>query len=76
VTWVKRKLLFVHLKIVLILAQDTCLVCAEHTIGYEIILDMLDGILRDVGQVDTRICRFGIVLISLQDRFTVCVGVP
>jgi hypothetical protein len=43
VTWVKRKLVFVRLEIVLILAQDTYLVCAERTIGCEIILDMPDG---------------------------------
>jgi hypothetical protein len=31
------------LEIVLILLQDRCTVCAEHTIGTEIILDALDG---------------------------------
>ena len=29
--------------IVLILTQDRCSVCVEHTIGSEIILDALDG---------------------------------
>jgi hypothetical protein len=33
----------VHLEIVLILKQDRCTVCAEHTIGSEIILDAPDG---------------------------------
>jgi len=28
---------------VVILTQDRCLVCAEHTIGLEIIVDALDG---------------------------------
>ena len=29
--------------VVLILTQDRCMVCAEHTIGSEIILDAPDG---------------------------------
>ena len=33
----------VHLEIVLILTQDRCTVCAERTIGSEIVLDALDG---------------------------------
>jgi hypothetical protein len=31
------------LEIVLTLTQDRCTVCAEHTIGSEIILDVADG---------------------------------
>jgi hypothetical protein len=31
------------LDILLILTQDRCTVCAEHTMGSEIILDALDG---------------------------------
>jgi hypothetical protein len=31
---------------VLILMQDRCTVCAEHTIGLEIVLDTPDGTLR------------------------------
>ena len=31
------------LEIVLILTQDRCTVCAEHTKGLEIILDAFDG---------------------------------
>jgi hypothetical protein len=38
----KWKLDSVHLEIVLILAQDSCMVCAEHTIGLEIVLDAPD----------------------------------
>jgi hypothetical protein len=33
----------IHLQIVLILTQDRCTVCAERTIGLEIILDAPDG---------------------------------
>jgi hypothetical protein len=39
----KGKLIPVRLEIVLILTQDRCMVCAEHTIGLEIILDTPDG---------------------------------
>ena len=39
----KWKLVSVRVEIVVILTQDRCLVCAEHTIGLEIIVDALDG---------------------------------
>ena len=39
----KCKLVLVYLEIVLILTQDRCMVCAEHTIGSEIVLDAPDG---------------------------------
>ena len=35
----KWKLVLVHLEIVLILTQDRCTVCAECTIGSEVVLD-------------------------------------
>jgi hypothetical protein len=35
--------LLVRLEIVLILSQDRCMVCAEHTIGLENVLDAPDG---------------------------------
>jgi hypothetical protein len=38
----KRKLILVHLEIVLTLTQDRCIVCTEHTIGLEIILHAPD----------------------------------
>ena len=38
----KCKLDAVFLEIVLILTQDRCIVCAEHTKGSEIILDAAD----------------------------------
>jgi hypothetical protein len=36
-------LILVYLETVLVLVQDRCMVCTEHTIGIEIILDTLDG---------------------------------
>jgi hypothetical protein len=42
-TRVKWKLVSVHLEIVLILKRDSCLVCAERTIGLKIILAATDG---------------------------------
>ena len=33
----------VRLELVLVLVQDWCTVCAERTIGSEIVLDALDG---------------------------------
>ena len=36
-------LVSVRLEIVLILMQDTCKLCAERTIGLEIVLDVPDG---------------------------------
>ena len=33
----------VHLELELVLVQDTCTVCAKHTIGSYIILDAPDG---------------------------------
>ena len=44
----------VHLETMLVSVQDRCTVCAEHTIGSEIILDALD----DVGQVESRFGPF------------------
>ena len=45
--------------IVLILMQDRCTVCVERTIGSEIILDAPDGILADVGHVESHFIPFG-----------------
>ena len=71
----KWKLVSVHLEIVLILMQDKCTVCVEHTICSEIILDGPDGTPRWRGS-------FGIslpsvwrqALVSVQDRCMVCAG--
>ena len=38
-----KYLVSVHLDILLILTQDRCAVCAERTIGLEIVLDAPDG---------------------------------
>jgi hypothetical protein len=39
----QAKARFEHLEIVLILLLDRCTICAEHTIGSEIIMDAPDG---------------------------------
>jgi hypothetical protein len=41
--YVKWKLLLFYLEIVLVFAQDICIVCVERTIGSKIILDAPDG---------------------------------
>ena len=43
VTWVMWNLFSVHLEKVLVSVQDRCTVCANRTIGLEIILDAPDG---------------------------------
>jgi hypothetical protein len=43
VMWVMWNIVLVHLDTVLVSVQDRCMVCNEHTIGIEIILDALDG---------------------------------
>jgi hypothetical protein len=59
VTRLKWKLVSVHLEILLVLTQDMCMVCAEHTIGSKIILDAPDGNIGDVGHVESRFGPFG-----------------
>ena len=58
-TWVKWKLIFLCLEIVLILAQDMCTVCTECTMGMEIVLVVPDGTLGDVGQGEACFSPFG-----------------
>jgi hypothetical protein len=41
--WVMWKLVLIYLEVVLILTLDRSAVCAEATIGLEIILDKADG---------------------------------
>jgi hypothetical protein len=43
----------------LILTQDSCTVCGEHTIGLEIILDATDGTSRWRGHVESLFFPFG-----------------
>ena len=50
---------FSHSDMVLILTQDRCMVCVERTIGLEIVLDAPDGILGDVGHVESHFFPFG-----------------
>jgi hypothetical protein len=57
-TWLKWKVILVRLEIMLISTHDRCTVCAEHTIGSEIILGAADGTPTCVGQVDTRFGPF------------------
>jgi hypothetical protein len=57
-TWLKWKVVLVRLEIMLISTHDRCTVCAEHTIGSEIILGVADGTPTCVGQVDTRFGPF------------------
>ena len=70
--WVKRKLVLIHLEIVLITTQDRCTVCAERTIGMEIILGTPDGTPKDRVKSKLISVCLEIVLISVQDRCMVC----
>jgi hypothetical protein len=49
----------VRLEIVLILTQDRCMVCTECTIGSQIVFDAPDGLVSDMGRVDSRFSPFG-----------------
>ena len=67
------KALSVQLEIVLILTQGRCIVCAEHTIGLEIILDAPDATPRrreTCGMPFWSIWRW--VFVLMQDRSMVC----
>ena len=54
----KWKVVWVHLEIVLILAQDRCPVCAKRTIGLDIIFNALMVLLGDEAQVDAPFSLF------------------
>jgi hypothetical protein len=58
-TRLKWKLVSVHLEIVLILMQGTCMVCAEHTIGSETFYTHLMKLLGDMGHVESHFGLFG-----------------
>jgi hypothetical protein len=68
----KRKLVSVHFEIVLILIQDRCTVCAEHTVSSESFWTHSMELLGDVGHVESRLGLFEIVLVSVQDKSIVC----
>ena len=53
----KWKLVWVHLEIVLILAQERCMVSAQHTIGVEIVFNAPDG--TPTAQVESCFGMFG-----------------
>jgi hypothetical protein len=59
VTRLKWKLILGHSEIVLILTQDRYMVCAEHSIGSEIILDALDGTARYKAQLEDLFGLYG-----------------
>jgi hypothetical protein len=79
-------LILVCLEIVLILTQDRCTVCVEHTIGSKIVSDALMDLLSDISHVESHFNRFGdtvsvsarqvhgleIVLILTQNNCKVC----
>ena len=58
VMYVKLKLVLVRLGIVLVSTRDRCMVCAERTIGSEIILAAPDDTPRDEGQVKAHFSPF------------------
>jgi hypothetical protein len=49
----------VYLEIVLILTQDNCMVCAERSMGSEIVLDLPEALLCDIGHVESHFNPFG-----------------
>ena len=61
----------VRLEMVLVSVQDSCMICAKHTIGPETILDAPMVLLGDEAQVQA---HFGLFRDSTltQDRCTVC----
>jgi hypothetical protein len=48
----------VRLEIVLILTQHKCTVCTERTIGSQIVFDAPDGLISDMGRVESRFSPF------------------
>ena len=66
-------LVSVYLEIVLSLTQDRCTVCAERSIGSEIVWDAPDGTPRVMWVKWNLVSiRLEIVLVLVQDRCTVC----
>jgi hypothetical protein len=63
VTWVNCKLVLVCMEITLISVLDRGTVCAERTVGMEIVLVTLTVHLVDVGQGDGRFGQLEMVLI-------------
>ena len=65
-------LVSICLEIVLVLVQDSCMVCTECTIGSEIVLDAPDGTPWCWVMWNLVSIRLEIVLVLVQDRCTVC----
>jgi hypothetical protein len=53
------ELCLVHLKIVITLTQDRCVVCTERTIGSQIVWDAPDGLVSDMGHWESHFSPFG-----------------
>jgi hypothetical protein len=68
-TW---NLVSVRLETVLVSVQDRCMVCAERTMGTEIVLDATDGTPRFKAQEEVISVCLEIMLILTQDRCMVC----
>jgi hypothetical protein len=49
----------VRLEKVLILTQDRCMVCTERTIGSQVVWEAPDGLVSDMGCVESRFSPFG-----------------
>ena len=60
-------LVSIRLEIVLVLVQDRCPVCAERTIGSEIVWMHPMELLGDVGHVESHFFRLETVLVPVQD---------
>ena len=71
-TKLKWKLVLIRLEIVLILTQDRCTVCVEHTIGSETFWTHPMECLGDVGHVESGSVRLEMELVLMEDRCTVC----
>ena len=50
------------------MTQDRCTVCAEHTIGSEIVLDAPNETLGDVGHVESYSLYLEMVFVLVQER--------
>jgi hypothetical protein len=59
VTWVMWNLILVHLKTVLVSAQDRCTVYAKHTVASEIVLTHPMVLQGDEAQVEARLSPIG-----------------
>jgi hypothetical protein len=56
--WVMRNIVSVYLEIVLVSVQDRCMICAEHSIGSENVLNTHDGTARCLGHVESHFGLF------------------